>query len=170
MRPPTTGAMLFAATISLVLAIGSWRYIEQPFRRSASPTPAVLAWGFIGLMAVGSLPIFFLAGHGLPKRLPSIVTAIDKLIEETHSNPCVSYSANWSEKCVSVISNRPTLAIIGDSHAAALGPAIQSLARSAHWGFAILTKSSCHPLKGVTVEMKHNPRFAVECAQSWDRP
>ena len=76
----------------------------------------------------------------------------------------MNYGENLRLQCVSVVPNRPTLAIVGDSHAAVLGPAIQALAQSANWGFAVLAKPSCRPLKGVTVRMKLDKRFAAECA------
>jgi peptidoglycan/LPS O-acetylase OafA/YrhL len=163
-RPPPIRVMLAAAAISLVLAIVSWRYIEQPFRLGTLSKAVVLTRYPIALMAALCLPIFILAMHGLPSRLPSSVAAIDKAIDETHSNPCLNYGESWRTQCVSGVPNRPTLAVLGDSHAAALGPAIQALAQSANWGFAVLAKSSCRPLKGVTVRMQLDKRFAAQCA------
>ena len=164
MQPPSLGVMLVAAALSLVIAIGSWRYIEQPFRRVVLPSSAILIRYAIVVMAALCVPIFLLAAHGLPNRLPSSIKAIDNAVREVHANPCVTYGPKLNTKCVSFVPNRPTLAILGDSHAAALAPAIEALAQSANWGFAVLAKPSCRPLKGVTVRMKQNTDFAAVCA------
>jgi peptidoglycan/LPS O-acetylase OafA/YrhL len=164
-RPPSIAAMGLAAALSLVIAIGSWRYVEQPFRRGSLRTSTILIWFPVAVTAALSVPAFFLLAHGLPDRFPGRLAAIDRMVQETHSVPCVNYHADLRRICVATVPDRPMIAIIGDSHAAALGPAIRALAASARWGSAVLAKSSCRPLKGVTVQMKQNPGFAAECSE-----
>lgn len=167
-RAPSLAAMGAAAAISLVIAIGSWSYVEQPFRRGGWRTRVVLAWFPAALLGALSLPVFFLVTDGLPGRFSSNLATIDRMVEHTHTGSCAGYGATLKRICVTPAPGHPMVAIIGDSHAAALGPALQDLAAKAGWGSAILSKSSCRPLKGVTVEMKKKPRFAADCAQFMD--
>ena len=162
-RPPPISEAA-AAAISLVLAIVSWRYIEQPFRLGTLSKAVVLTRYPIALMAALCLPIFILAMHGLPSRLPSSVAAIDKAIDETHSNPCLNYGESWRAQCVSGVPNWPTLAVLGDSHAAALGPAISSRAER-QLGVCRSCQIILPALEGCHGTMKLDKRFAAQCAK-----
>ena len=84
-RPPPVGVMLAAAAISLVLAIVSWRYIEQPFRLGTLSKAVVLtrypvalwrrcACRFLFSLCTGSqiafLPVSRQSTRSLLKRIP----------------------------------------------------------------------------------------------------
>jgi hypothetical protein len=58
----------------------------------------------------------------------------------------------------------PIVALIGDSHAAALGPGLQTLAARNGWRSEVLTKMSCRPLIGVTIWRRDHPQLPQECA------
>jgi hypothetical protein len=51
----------------------------------------------------------------------------------------------------------------GDSHAAALAPALRSAASEAGYDFVELTKNSCTPLSGATHYIPRLPRLAGDC-------
>jgi SGNH domain (fused to AT3 domains) len=57
-----------------------------------------------------------------------------------------------------------SVALLGDSHGAALSPAVRELALKQGLGFRQITKSSCPPLEGVTRWIPARPAHASECA------
>jgi len=61
-------------------------------------------------------------------------------------------------------SSRPTIALIGDSHAAALGPGLRKQVAKYDFGIDIVTKSSCGSLIGVNISHERMPMFAQSCA------
>ena len=166
MEEPSAGVMLGATILSLGLAVASWRLIEQPFRRLAmTDRKALFRYG--GACAVVlSLPILMIVSSGLPQRFGPKPGGVDSAVNETHEDLCLS-SGNtlYAESpCVNLPANRPAIALIGDSHAAALGPAIRVLAREQGWGHAILAKSACAPLHGVRVVDSIYANHAQDCA------
>jgi hypothetical protein len=60
--------------------------------------------------------------------------------------------------------NRPALALVGDSHAWALGPGMRKLAARHNLGFRMLTKPGCPPLLGVSVKSEDHPVMTEACA------
>jgi hypothetical protein len=68
-----------------------------------------------------------------------------------------------SGQCV-IKANAPGVALIGDSHAAALGGAIRSAATAKGLGFFQATKASCPALAGVTRLMPNHPGHDKDCA------
>ena len=81
--------------------------------------------------------------------------------------PC---NAAWSETqpdsspdCVVAIPERPSVALVGDSHAWALGPGVRALAARQNLGFRMLTKPGCPPLLGVSVRSEEHPVMTRAC-------
>jgi peptidoglycan/LPS O-acetylase OafA/YrhL len=153
------------AAVSFGVAVLSWRYIELPFRTSTTPTRPLL-WRYgatsVTIVAIAGIMI---AGKGLPQRLPDSYVAL----ENSMVNPADLCLANYrqsrpdlSEHCMAA--QGPALALIGDSHAAALAPAMRALAGSHGLGYVQLTKMSCPTLAGVTRYMANHPGHDRECA------
>jgi hypothetical protein len=93
---------------------------------------------------------------------------IERTLAESRGGACLAaYGAdhpNVSADCVSP-AGRPRLALLGDSHAAALGDALRADAARHGLGFAQLTKSSCPPLLGASRAMPNHPGHIRECTR-----
>ena len=145
------------AALSVLPAWLSYKFVEQPFRRSKTPTrPLLLRYALVILCFM--IPgLVFAASHGLPHRF----TALAAVESHTSDEPdCFgTESPNLSSACVDTQDPRPAIAIIGDSHANALTPALRQLAQEKGYKTYVLTKASCPPLVGVARTM---PTLAEE--------
>ncbi|MET0319652.1 MAG: acyltransferase family protein [Duganella sp.] len=153
------------ATLSFVVAVLSWRYIEVPFRTSTMPTRPLL-WRYAATsVAVVAIAGVMIAGKGLPQRLPDNYVALENSMVNP-ADPCLAnYRQSRPDVSAHCVATRgPALALIGDSHAAALAPAVRALAASQGLGYVQLTKMSCPTLAGVTRYMANHPGHDRECA------
>jgi hypothetical protein len=84
------------------------------------------------------------------------------------ADPCLAAETdrpNLTPACYDASGARPLVALWGDSHAAALAPALRSASNTQGYGFAELTKNSCTPLTGATHYIPRLPRLAGDCLQ-----
>jgi SGNH domain (fused to AT3 domains) len=82
------------------------------------------------------------------------------------ADPCLAAETdqpNLTPTCYDASAARPSVALWGDSHAAALAPALRSAANAQGYGFVELGKNSCPPLTGATHYIPRLPRLAGEC-------
>lgn len=173
-QQPLSGAQsLGLVVLALALAILSWRFVEQPFRRGPTDRP----WRRLGLMlspllapiAVGAL-LFF--NHGLPGRLsPTAKTLAD--LEETDVNPArEACMGTRGEGDVCRFGATPgvegdDILVWGDSHADALTPGVVAWAQARGWSVREVARGGCPPLVGVTVKTMY--RFKLECEAAADQ-
>jgi hypothetical protein len=165
-RPITLTTSLTLAAVSFFVSILSWRFVEQPFRTTSRSDSKTL-WRYgattAAMLAIGT---GLVAGRGWPGRLPDNFVAIEQS-GTMRSNPCLAgygqSAPNLVSDCVATASGMG-VALIGDSHAGALGPALRALAASHGIGYTELTKSSCPALVGVTRFMPGHPQHSWECA------
>jgi peptidoglycan/LPS O-acetylase OafA/YrhL len=144
---PTGTEIVAAVVASFILAILTYKYIEQPTRRRRIAAPKlVLALSGIGL--VGLLTVVF---DGLAFRFSPEILAIASLEADNPGyrqhcflNPNET-GAFFSESCVEQ-GPGPLLFIWGDSTAAALYPGLASIERSRHFRIAQFTASGCRPI------------------------
>lgn len=163
---PSQNIMLGCVLLSFGFAVLSWRYIERPFRTSSAPSRRVLWQYGLVLSIVLALPVAIKIGDGLPFRSSAEIVAADNAVNQTRHDPCLvdnGSSPNFSSRCVRLGSHTEALAILGDSHAAALGSALRDFAAQSGQDYAILTKASCRPFERIVVIQRKNPRFANEC-------
>jgi hypothetical protein len=167
---PSVAVMTGVALFSLVPAWLSWRFVERPFRHAGPHVSdraqlfrygAVVGAGVLALVAV-------YVTHGLSARMGPDAGRIETILAESRGGPCLApYGAdrpNLSEACVTP-GARPRLALLGDSHAAALGGALRAAAARHGLGFEQLTKSSCPPLYGASRAMPNHPGHIGECTR-----
>lgn len=166
--PPTTWQLGSVALISFGLAVLSWRFIERPFRSAAGPTLQTLRRYGIALSLALVFPIAIKLGRGIPERLPERTARIAEMVGDRLNGTC---AAGWMEveplltrECVHDVQDRPSIALLGDSHAWALSPGFRELAESAKLGFRIYTKPGCPPLLGVSVRRAEQPLATETCA------
>jgi peptidoglycan/LPS O-acetylase OafA/YrhL len=159
--------------LALGLAVLTWRFVEQTFRRGPVERP----WRRLGLMlapvlapiAVGAL-LFFT--HGLPGRLSSEAKALADL-EETDVNPareaCLEEHRQGDECRFGAGLDAPgeDVMVWGDSHADALTPGVVEWARRRGWSVRETARSGCPPMVGLKVRITN--RFALDCAPTADQ-
>ncbi len=148
-----TGAMVAVLLVcSLVMAVLSWRYIEQPFR---GQTGLMSRRRFVGcclsvsLLAV-ALGVFLDRSEGWPTRLPTeIATKLGENIAVSERRECVSLRPEAIQQgrvCRIGGEQKPSFAVWGDSHAAGFMPLLSDIA-SAHGRSGLsLTAYGCPPL------------------------
>ncbi|MFP7606180.1 SGNH hydrolase domain-containing protein [Serratia quinivorans] len=104
--------------------------------------------------------------QGIPQRVNTAVAQaeIDKL--ERIADPClVGYGSTSYSKDKSCLANdqQNAVALVGDSHAAALRGGVEQYAKKSNMGVYQLTKASCPMLLGVTRVISSYPSHASEC-------
>ncbi|MFD1949582.1 acyltransferase family protein [Sphingomonas arantia] len=82
-RDATTAEAIAMLALSVLVAWGSWRFIERPFRRPVPDraprrTIAVLLASAFALFAVAGAGLAIVALRGLPQRLPSAARFVDR--------------------------------------------------------------------------------------------
>ena len=167
---PSVALMTVVALFSLVPAWLSWRFVERPFRhagRHISDARQLARYGAATAAGVVALGLVYVT-HGLSARLSPDAIRIEKVLAESRGGACLApYGAddpNVSADCVTP-DRRPRLALLGDSHAAALGDALRAAAARHGLGFAQMTKSSCPPLLGASRAMPNHPGHIRECTR-----
>jgi hypothetical protein len=92
---------------------------------------------------------------------------VEASVSQAEHNACLAgFNASiprLSAPCV-VESAGPKLALLGDSHAAALGTAMRQLSIQHGYGFEQLTKAACPPLPMSAQRWALHPNFEVTCA------
>ena len=125
----TIDSIAFTLVVSIVAAIVSWRFVEQPFRfgsmrlrRSKLFLCATVASAFL---AAVSVPIICL--HGLPDRFSKRALKVASGVEthkEYRRGTCFlasnDHASTISDTCVQLDPLKQNMLLIGDSHAAQL--------------------------------------------------
>ena len=138
-----------AVVVSLIAAILSWRYVEQPFRGRRMPLKRGLA-----IAGAGTVAILAVAGHGVlmagyPANLPSaagLALAVQDDLDPLRA-PCVGVNAN--AECRFGTGAGRTFVVVGDSHAAAMRPAFESVAALQGMRGELWWRGECALLAGV---------------------
>ena len=152
---------LVLVAASLVLATMSWWLIELPIRRRrlfvARRTVLALACGMIALTCVMGAAVHVF--DGFPGRLPSDVQAIyaarrdegpflsPKCLAEDSSGPTEA-DVRSGNLCPmgAAEGDSPSFIVWGDSHAAAMAPAIDAAAKTFHRVGLFAGRTTCPPL------------------------
>jgi peptidoglycan/LPS O-acetylase OafA/YrhL len=167
-KAPPLALSLAIAAVSLALAWASWRWVERAFRRPGG-SDAVTLWRYGGVLAVAlALCALTIVEGGWPARLPPAAARTAAQLAGGTGGACLAgYEAdrpNLTGDCV-MAGSAPGVALIGDSHAAALRPALLAQAQARRARFVQLTKASCPPLFGATRAMPNHPGHAEACAR-----
>ncbi|MES1985291.1 MAG: acyltransferase family protein [Pseudomonadota bacterium] len=159
--------------LTLALAIVSWRIVETPLRRRVLPQGTVLLRYAAACLLVAAPGFLLYKSGGWIDRLPQTAQAMAHDARAAQEGVCLArYGATGfrnADACLPPSQNKPTLAILGDSHADALAVGIKERAAHADLATAILTKSSCAPLIGFAFQMDARPEHHDECIAYQDR-
>jgi hypothetical protein len=157
-------ARIVAILLSFALAVLSYYVIEQPFRKSSlPPLPLIARYAGVGIVLAALLAFVWRDG-GLPARFPDL----QPLQAEAPSHCIVNYGSSTpdlSARCYQPADGTPSIALWGDSHSAALAPALRSEITSHGLHFVEFSKSSCLPLVGVAKYVPGHPSVVEECVQ-----
>ena len=145
---PSPGVFAGLIAGALVLAALSLRFVEQPFRTPGRVSRAAIFTGAVaGSLALAAAGGAMVVGGGLPARfspaaLPFVMPA------KTTIDGCPAADA-WLNVCrLGAPGVAPTIALVGDSHAYALGSELDAaLRRQGRAG--VLVHTDCHPIAGV---------------------
>ena len=155
---------LAAAVVSLLLAIATYYFVEQPFRASKRQAlPLILRYVAVSA-ALGVIAFAVVATGGLRSRYPQ-VARVEAAREALAANPClVLYGSSQPSRAAVCNRNAPsTIVLWGDSHAASLGLAMGEIAADHGFGLLQMTKSNCPPLVGVGRSSTMQVSQAEEC-------
>jgi len=140
--------------LSFCLAILSWRFVEQPFRRRhVFSQRAIFRYGGSVTAATLAVSALLFAVHGLPQRFPAevqrILAGADDIEPRRHA--CFNRSAEDVEQggICSIGDARArtaTFILWGDSHGDALLPAVDAAAQRAHRKGLFVAHGRCPPL------------------------
>ncbi|MDG2003454.1 MAG: acyltransferase family protein [Novosphingobium sp.] len=164
---PHMAATLGAALLSLIFAYFSWRYIELPFRKGgAKGSDTVRRYG-AAMGVVAMLMALTISLNGVPSRVPDRANRIDATVMAVHSGQCMNSSGATVDVpgCQNIPDDKQLVVLIGDSHAAALAPAVIDYAKKTDKGWAIFSLGSCRPLAGITLDKVNDPGFATSCTK-----
>jgi peptidoglycan/LPS O-acetylase OafA/YrhL len=155
--------------LSFGLAIFSWRFVEQPFRRRHTLSRrAIFRYGGSVTAATLVLAALLFAAHGLPQRFPSGVQRIFAEADdiEPRRHECFNRSAEDVEQgriCTigDVKAPAATFILWGDSHGDALLPAVDAAAvRAGRKGFFV-AHGRCPPLLHLALTDEPTERCAL---------
>ena len=155
---PLGGAARAALLVLIVLlSIFSWRYVEQPVRtrRILRGTRGLVIAATLGSIAVGLTGLVLWLSDGFPRRFPPelralldepkgplIARCMAKSLEEIRAGAWCAFG--------DLSPDAPAMLLWGDSHALALIPAYEELARAHGVRLYLTAKSRCLPVLGVT--------------------
>jgi peptidoglycan/LPS O-acetylase OafA/YrhL len=162
--PLRPAASAVAVALSFLFAILSFYLIEQPFRKSALAPMSLFAQYAGAGLALAIVLAFVWSNDGLPARFPGL----QHEEAETPSNCIVDYgrmTPDLSAHCYEAYDRSPSVALWGDSHSAALAPALRAEIASRGYHFIEFSKSSCLPLVGVAKYVPQHPSVVEECIE-----
>ena len=173
---PVVVASLIAA--SFALAIASYYFVEQPFRRGQFRfrRPQLFAGGLATMVTVAAVSLVLLEGNGLPQRLRPDLRSI--LAEQDDHEPRIDTCLGISPEAVrdgkmcqiGVIGGKPSFILWGDSHADAVLPAISDVAKREGRTGLFAGGRSCPPLLDVTTPRPECRSFNENVLAQASRP
>ncbi len=140
--------------LSLLLAVASYRFVEQPFRRArkqgeAATRARVFAASGAGAFLLVAIGVGFAATHGVPQRVPPNVLALDQArlpvipYKECDGKPVSMARAACR---IGAEGNSKVALVWGDSWAMAWAPALDEVLKREGRAGVLALRSACAPL------------------------
>lgn len=155
--------ILFVALFfSFVLSYLSWRYIENPFRRTTSSKNLLMFVVSIYLILT-SFALLVISSSGYPGRDSALINSIASAIDSNYRCPPSSYRLyGASRSCLIGDSGaKPSIALLGNSHAQMYAPAIEQQLFNNNRAGLIIPLNGCLPTLNVNIS-KECLRMASE--------
>lgn len=148
--------------LSVIMATLSWWFVEQPIRRSFKRPQTSLMVGAASMAVVSLGALLLIHSGGLPGRLPpEALRSIDRSQRatalEAHCQAPEGYGLSPVQGCLfgtHRADDNYNAILWGDSHANALQPALEQIARRNGLTFREMVKSACPPLLDVKYAMQ----------------
>jgi peptidoglycan/LPS O-acetylase OafA/YrhL len=151
---------IFALVWMIILSTLSWKWIEQPIRKSKISFPK--SFGIIYVLPTILIMLIINASNTL-----GLTKDKTEKIYTTYGGEELCHG-RISEKCLrGDLSKKPTILIIGDSHAAHLNYFFDELGKKHGWSALVLTASSCSPI--FDYDEKVLPEWAQEDCRNLKR-
>lgn len=134
---------------TLLFAWLTWKFVEQPWRnRQRFSRRQVFAGAMAGLVLFLATGFAIQQAEGIPGRLPDHVLAFgNEALRHEKLRDDGGCSQNRDQTvpaaCVRGAATNPDLALIGDSHAASLAPALEAMLHEQGRSFVQYTKLGC---------------------------
>lgn len=153
-------ALVAIVLATFTLAWFSWRWVEQPFRAGSGynfTQPQILKMGAATLVTIGAIGTYLMTAQGLPNRVtPGGEVFADIAEVKATLRPNAGLHLDCDTKHFVLPPNcrtspKPEMVLWGDSYAMHLAPAL--LASDTKIDFAQVTKSSCGPFPGMSVNV-----------------
>jgi peptidoglycan/LPS O-acetylase OafA/YrhL len=146
---PSQAVMALLAVMSLVLAYFSWRYVEQPFRKSRF-APIREPRTVMAIAALGSACLFFIIAN-LPSPARGDIKKFKPVAKYGLVDTCfllnTDISAFKEVACgLKAAGGFRKVLLLGDSHAASLSSGLQQWADENSVQLGVLTAAYCLPL------------------------
>lgn len=156
LTPGETAAVLVAA---LVIAIGSWWFVERPVRRGWPARRTTLftsaAAATLVILVVGGVVV---TTDGLPGRYGPAARLYTAALTDHIDKSCVNVDSHrWLEQgCVfgDTAAADDAFVIWGDSHAYAYAPALAHVGEALHVRGRLASKTACPPLLGLAAPQR----------------
>lgn len=131
-RPLTPLETAAAAALMAVCAIGSWRFIERPFRNKQMPIGKVRIIAAAGAAVLAAAAAGILAAKGMPARLSREAAAINQAVDTNYRCAISDYLPfGGSRACVMNLPSRnpgdADVVLLGNSHAQMYAPVWTSI-------------------------------------------
>jgi peptidoglycan/LPS O-acetylase OafA/YrhL len=153
-----------AISLSVVLAIVSWRYVERPFRTPGQiRRTGILAFAGSGTVAVVAVGLTVHAFNGMPWRIDATTRTIAAAAADRQQirQSCMSKLPSDGLCIIGRAGVRPSVLLWGDSHAGALMPALDVALDASGLAGYVASHSACAPLLGVRRTDSYDPWSCV---------
>jgi len=166
---PVAGIVLTAAGLSFIAAMLTHAVVENPLRRShrlaLGRGPLAVAGGSVAIILIATGPLSWWASAGADSGATTAAGArLDRVREA--DNCARDFQDSSSEPCeLGQLDSDTTVALVGDSHAVHLLPALLSAAERRGWRVLLYSKAACPPFD-VRIWLDNYRREYTEC-ESW---
>ena len=139
---------ILVLSLSLLIAVLSYKFIENPFRFNKKLSLSIPRWALVvAIIAGGSFTGVNVAASQASLNLKNVI--IDTSSPAIYANGChLDFNIDWpkGDCAFGDLTSSTTIVLAGDSHAAQWFPVLEQLATEHHWKLIARTKSSCPAL------------------------
>lgn len=165
---PKAVAMLLVAFVSLVFALASYRFVEQPFRHGKLPAKGTLVrYGATVALVLVALQWIKHEDAYATMRLSQQALEVERVQAESFNiaNCMAGFGETELPAGDECNPSGATVALFGDSHAMHLRIGLREHVESQGLKLLQITKASCPPLLGFSHRDKLSPYNLAECAR-----